>query len=545
MDARTNRAYEWLLTQLQEVCATVLEEEPWAVEQFFGVPQDDEPTEETYYGFLDWLAFNYRDWEGRTVLERLAASTSHQDSAARQMLAAWQGSHPGFYQVQAPPAAEAGRFLMLQDLFTQQIYPVPLEWAPADVQPGDLLMTRLLPVGESYRFGFDVQVGSGSLAPAVRRIVEMELVRMQRQVPGATVAHLFAERWPLIREAMVTPMLLDEALRLAPGENGPASLGITSPPPDATPLEREAEGLLQDYLMSEDYSRANRIRAVQLWWDAAAVLRPRTGGADGWAAGAAYAFTRYVLQDDLTQQDVADWFGITASTVGVRARTIADALQLETFDARYMDPLDSRVRIHMHVLRLGARFLQAAQQAAQEAAAAIAAHPSPADRSEPPVGSPEREAMPRRRDEIRTFSIALDPASPLYDLLATRDLHTLQALARSLGIKYFARYRKPELARLVADAIERDPAAAYAALNAEEQALVRSLLEAGAPVPWQAFCRRWNVIRHPRFDERSPLYQPWASGLVHVGTTTLPDGTKGPAVFVPHVLAERLRDEMR
>ncbi len=84
--------------------------------------------------------------------------------------------------------------------------------------------------------------------------------------------------------------------------------------------------------------------ALRLWWDAADVLKPKVSRPEVWAAGVAYAWHHWASHDDATQAEVAEAFGVSAPTVGSRAREISHALLLDLLDDRYASPFDPRVR---------------------------------------------------------------------------------------------------------------------------------------------------------------------------------------------------------
>jgi tetratricopeptide (TPR) repeat protein len=52
----------------------------------------------------------------------------------------------------------------------------------------------------------------------------------------------------------------------------------------------------------------------------------------------------YALADGTTQTEIAQAFGVSVSTLAMRARAIVQALHLEELDDRYADPFDPRVR---------------------------------------------------------------------------------------------------------------------------------------------------------------------------------------------------------
>jgi hypothetical protein len=340
-EARYQRAYRRLLADLLAYGRDCLDEESWALDQFYGPAPTDSEMDVLQEAFLDWVLFNYRDWDGRTLLERFAAEGGAEaaEETERELLQAWRSSRPGLYRV----CGQTGESVTLADLFTPARYEVQLEPDMAPFAAEDLVVCRVLPSGDSYRFGMDVRTGPADAEAAIRPALEAELERLRRQQPGAGWNELFAERWPLVNDAMTQAIALDGAMP-APAEPGPASLGLTEPPAGASPLHCQVADRLTAFLEDDGARVSDLQRALRLWWDAAAALAPRSGKPETWAAGVVYATFHFGLGDETTQAEVADAFGLSVSTVATRSRAIASSLSLAELDERYADPFDARFR---------------------------------------------------------------------------------------------------------------------------------------------------------------------------------------------------------
>lgn len=383
-EVRSSRAYQQLLTQLQAACENIPDDEPWSLDQFFGGSPSDQEMDVLQLAYLDWLVFDYRTWEdGSTMLDRFAADAKLDDTS-REMLNAWRTTRLGVYTIELP----FGGATLLRDAFTGAEFAVQSD---PDVEPlpaGDLAICRILPVGDSFHLGYDVRTTAASPLPLVREAVERELLRMRRQLPGAAFDDLFKERWPLVHDAITNALAAGSAIPL-PDWRTPPSQG--QKPPGANRLQTEVADQLWQFLTEDDVSYADRQRAARLWWDAVAVLKPAAGGADAWAAGAAYAHLRYALADGTTQAEIAEMFGISSSTLAAKSRAIVEAVGLEELDDRYADPLDPRVRFRAAPEPLAVR--------------AVAAAAAPPDAPASDEGRAARQLLALQPDDVATLAL--------------------------------------------------------------------------------------------------------------------------------------------
>jgi tetratricopeptide (TPR) repeat protein len=85
--------------------------------------------------------------------------------------------------------------------------------------------------------------------------------------------------------------------------------------------------------------------AVQIWHDFADETDvSRTQKPETWAAALLYIIDQMQLGNNVSQNDVADWFDVADITVSKKYREIADALDLTTADPRYLsDALRRRI----------------------------------------------------------------------------------------------------------------------------------------------------------------------------------------------------------
>lgn len=364
-EVRSSRAYHSLLDQLEVYCDSLPEHEPWSLEQFFGGTPTEEELDVLGLAYLDWLAFDYRAWEdGRTVLQRFA-ETASLDDTAREMLQAWQSTRMGLYEATMPYGGKT----LLRDCFSGAEYAVESDPEVEPFAAGDLVICRVLPVGDAHYLSWDVRTTVPHPLPHVREAAERELARMRRQSPDATWEVLFKHRWPVVHDAITAALSAGSAQALPQWTTPPSAC---RGPIAVNELEKEVAAIIWAFETEDDISFLDRTRALQLWWDASALLKPASGKAEAWAAGAVYVHLHDILMDGVTQAEVAEAFGISTSAVATRARAIVEALHLQPLDDRYADPLDPRVRYRMPLEPLGVRAVAAAADtdAAQQPALA-------------------------------------------------------------------------------------------------------------------------------------------------------------------------------
>lgn len=341
------RACQPLLKDLEGFCLQYDEQDQERAHELFFSPMvsEDESEPNNRLAFLDWMTFAYPTWDtGEPIVMQFAASRT--DDTELELLAAWAKTRPGFYQM----VGEEEDFVLLRDCFTDEVRRTDLAGWP-EPSPETLLLCRLLPVGDHWRPGYHARILPTALLAPIRPLVAAELERMRLAVPGATLDDLFRERWPLIRELCAFIFIDEEGhgsgLSMVPA--GPRrSLGRTQHPNGAPAEWIVVATGIQQYLEAVDQPFTGQQSAQRLWWDVADALHPRVTRPEVWAAGVSYAWHHWVNFDETTQAAVALQFGVSAGTVGTRAREIVRGLGLVEQDDRYADPLDPMARMaHM------------------------------------------------------------------------------------------------------------------------------------------------------------------------------------------------------
>lgn len=74
--------------------------------------------------------------------------------------------------------------------------------------------------------------------------------------------------------------------------------------------------------------------ALRLWWDAVSALEPRVTREETWTEGVLYLLSNRVYGSEVTQAEFGERLGISAASVGARARDIDKALNVAPTDSR-------------------------------------------------------------------------------------------------------------------------------------------------------------------------------------------------------------------
>jgi|GEM_PF-1833239 len=351
--ARYERAFITLLSDLAAYCEGLPDEESEeAAAIFYGLSADGQPAdeeEEAHYHFLDWLAFSHQTGDdGELILDRFARERT--DPMELELLEAWRHTRPGIYRMEG---AE-GRHVHFRDCLTGQAYQVSMNGKP---KVGNVLMGRLLPVGEGWRPSYELQELNNFPMAELTPVLEAELARMRLAYPEAGWDQLFAHRWPLVRDlvAIISTAVHHQSQIRQPALGPAQSLGRTSPPPEAPAAWGDVARLVVEHMKAEGLPFFERQSALRLWFDAADALKPKVTRPEAWAAGVLYTWHHWVAGDDMTQSDAATDLGVSATTAGQKARAIVDALGLVEDDDRYADPLDplNRMNLCMSYLTAG------------------------------------------------------------------------------------------------------------------------------------------------------------------------------------------------
>lgn len=334
---RADRMYETLLDRLASyVGDRRLESEMVsALLKFFGGPPPEDSPDESLEMPMDWAMFGYRsDSFGTTICEHFAAHAKGLTVDERSVAGGWANAQPGFFHV----AEVNGREVHLRRLWGVQPYVVTA--SGTGLKTGDLVAAWLLPVPSGYRFGFALSPFPVEITKPLEHLLREEFSMLRRQRPDVTWDDLYRTCWPrLVDDAMIAVDFGEALLGVHPA-TGLSVQGTAKSDPILTAVaDRLAQELRQGEAPPEVVEGA-----LRLWWDIVHALRPRVTRPETWVGGVLYVLFNLIYGMKLTQGETGEQVGVSAATVGARARQIEMALHVEPHDARYVDLLHPLVR---------------------------------------------------------------------------------------------------------------------------------------------------------------------------------------------------------
>ncbi len=330
--------------------------------------------------FFEWFIFDYRLSSGRTVFE-LFSENPDLSGEERELLKQWAQARLNFYEVQK---VLPGKGVVLQDLLCGRVVTVHDASVAQEIYPGMILFMRVLKVGEGYEFST-----SGLALPAVfkefllARINEdLKVFCRKRKLSPREGVDLFLKENACLLNALVielgvnylSPRLinnhehsdghegvgqiareiigafLDDRPQEHFGRSLPAGQDFPWPSPGCAKV---ADQVAQD-LKERGYNRLQINSAMRLWYDYCILAHPSFRKAAVWVASVVYTMARLEFDKKINQHDLAQKYGIAASTISANFRNLCRTLELVAFDRRYSTrrtvlaslfanyPLDSR-----------------------------------------------------------------------------------------------------------------------------------------------------------------------------------------------------------
>lgn len=193
--------------------------------------------------FLTWFAFDYVLDDGKTLVERLAAAPDALELSdeEQQLLPAWTDVRLRPYAV---ADIHAGTDFQVIDMLDEQRYNIEDHAVSRRVEPDEVLIVHLLPVGNTHAIGGAAAHLTADTRLKLREFVELHLEAFQRDHADAPWADLIRERSEVLNHFVMAlpteapnPSLIDTfllrtrvALRLT-GE----SLGLVRSSDDSQP----------------------------------------------------------------------------------------------------------------------------------------------------------------------------------------------------------------------------------------------------------------------------------------------------------------------
>lgn len=334
---REKRTSDALLDRLVKYATggTLDHEVALAISRFYCGRPPEEPTPDDLDMPMDWMMFSYRFPNlGTTLCQHFADHADGLTTEERGVVSGWASAIPGFFEVTAVGASEAH----LRRLGDEQAYVVTA--SGTGLKTGDLAGAFLLPVPSGFRFGAGILTIAAVSPRALEHLLREELGILRRQKPDATWDDLYRTSWPrLIDDGHIAERRGDALIGVSL-RSGPAVQGA---PVDDAKWRAVADCLAQE--MTQDESDPEEVEGgLRLWWDVVHVLRPRVTKVEVWVGALIYIISNRLYSTGLTQDDAAEWVGVSAATVGARARQIEAALDVKPADDRYVDLLNQHIR---------------------------------------------------------------------------------------------------------------------------------------------------------------------------------------------------------
>ena len=324
----------------------------------YGDREDDFTMERCF----EWFIFDYVMAAGRTLIEDFQASQTFSDME-KQLLEDWSAARISVYEV---VHVFPGKCMVIKDLLRRNEFTVHDPSVADLVEPGTVLLMRVLKVGDEYEFST-----SGLALPGFCRLLLMK--NLQDDFAGYCSRkgmthqdvwqHYLRDRshkingWVMeigIKASMPRPVDTGKAPSRAVIRNISdkrtkdklandvaqkiTELNLADGAPVLEwlqPTHGRVAGSVSEYLAKMGYDRKQVEGAIRLWHDYCRLKNPKLRKESVWVATVAYAVERMEFNGAISQQELASHFGVNASTISGNFRAICDALGLMAYDRRY------------------------------------------------------------------------------------------------------------------------------------------------------------------------------------------------------------------
>ncbi len=197
---RMRRAQDTLMPKIMEAAQQFPNALPPAIERYWKgkyTTQDmtriDELEDRGAERFLTWFAFDYPLEDGRTLVERLIAGEDSPEFSEdeRALLATWGDVRLRPYTIES---AVKGKTIQLRDMLGGETYNINDHVASRRVEPGEVLVFHLVPVGEEQYIGGSAAHLTEDTREKLREFADIHLEAYQRDHPGTTWVDLLRDR---------------------------------------------------------------------------------------------------------------------------------------------------------------------------------------------------------------------------------------------------------------------------------------------------------------------------------------------------------------
>jgi hypothetical protein len=224
-DLRRRRAADALLPRIFEYAAERPEAVVGALERYWEgkytidqLAQLDDLESRGADRFLAWLAFDYREEDGLTLVERLAADPAPLDATPldAELLASWVDVRLRPYQV---VGVAKGETFTARDLLGGGEVTVEDHAASRRLAPDDVIVTHLAPVGSRYSIAGAAAHLTPDTADKITEFAQLHLEAFTRDNPGAAWGDLLRARSEVLNHFVLAlpveeadPTILDNIL---------------------------------------------------------------------------------------------------------------------------------------------------------------------------------------------------------------------------------------------------------------------------------------------------------------------------------------------
>ncbi len=292
---------------------------------------------------FEWFIFDFRLPDGDRIIDKFKRLTTLSDDE-KFLLECWSRAANSLYEVKAVYPGK----LFLEDLLLRDQLVVTDVNAVKEINPGFILYMRILPVGDENEFST-----SGLALPSNCRSILLKKL-------FADAFHFWENRnhqedWKFyLRErshvvnSVVMQITTDSGLEWLDEdceEGRPEQLfqeiefNSHCKVPEDFPwrearYQRVAREVAEE-LYTFRYDSQQVSNALRLWYDFTSLERPAFRKPEVWVAAIVYTVSRLEKDDRENQISLAERYGISASTISGKCRSIRKILNLKDCDERY------------------------------------------------------------------------------------------------------------------------------------------------------------------------------------------------------------------
>jgi len=220
----------------------------WGVDAIEDLPIDLRTETPEFLLTFEWYLYDYAESASDQRMIDLFAQAEGERLPAleRQLLAHWRQATLAPYEV---IAVQRGSGYTVRNILDDRVYPVDEPPTSEDMKTGDILLARLLPVGEIYRPSSVFRTLGPADFPRLLATIRDWYAQYQREQPGATHADFLRQQGFLFNDYVLERMALADRLAAqAAGEDAPADAEDDFEPADPALIEATRAWLEREYI---------------------------------------------------------------------------------------------------------------------------------------------------------------------------------------------------------------------------------------------------------------------------------------------------------